>query len=775
MGKIFLFLFMSVFYIFPQQWVNQNVSFSSYNVKIIKSISSSINFFALGPELWRTMDGASSLVKIYETDEVNSYIGDIFYYEPFLLVSTKNKLLKSTNFGDSFIETSLPASGQIYFVSENSGWLRNSSQFFRTTNGGIGWTQTQLPTSAVGNMYFKDSLNGFFTTDVSGWQERVYKTTDGGSSWSYFNSGLDLRRGTISFFKNGIGFISGGNSSFLYTSDGGISWVQKTGMTVNYVKENIGFNIYQRYPNEKQAYITFDFGETWEQFFLPYNRNGAVFEAAEGSIFFSGYEKGAIHKSTDMGRKWICKTKDTQNLQWGFFLNENKGWITGDNLMRTSDGGNTWEFIFTKIPLGDLYFIDELKGFAEAGYVPMFGSSALLHTSDGGENWDTALFFENYWNKFQIYFTTTSKGFITGGQNLFGRTYDGGLNWDFSNPQNISGGLSFVDSLNGFISNYSNGFRTYDGGITWIEKPSLAGGYCFFLDTLNGWKSIYYSGQPLGYLLRTTDGGNSFFTIASGGHSYSVQFFNPLDGINFVGNHLVLTTSDGGYSWNSLFSAYLYNQYYFGSTFLSQNIGWVYGERGEIYKYTHNVPVEFSTFTTDMDNSTAVLKWSTATETNNRGFEIERKSGSESWSIRGFVKGAGTSTEIKDYTFLDIIDVTGKYFYRLKQVDFDGSFKYSEVVEVNYNITPAEFSLQQNYPNPFNPGTTITYLIPQQSFVKIKVYNTLGREVSILVNEEKTAGEYKVDFNADGLASGVYLYRIDAGDFSETRKMLLIK
>ncbi len=150
----------------------------------------------------------------------------------------------------------------------------------------------------------------------------------------------------------------------------------------------------------------------------------------------------------------------------------------------------------------------------------------------------------------------------------------------------------------------------------------------------------------------------------------------------------------------------------------------------------------------------------------------------------GFVTGHGTTTEPQFYSFTDESVPSGEYQYRLKQIDFDGSFEYSEIVEVEIEA-PTEFSLEQNYPNPFNPITKIKYTISSVTLrqaqsdilVTLKVYDVLGNEVATLVNEEKPAGEYEVEFSdkSEGLPSGIYFYQLAAGNFLQTKKMILMK
>jgi hypothetical protein len=199
------------------------------------------------------------------------------------------------------------------------------------------------------------------------------------------------------------------------------------------------------------------------------------------------------------------------------------------------------------------------------------------------------------------------------------------------------------------------------------------------------------------------------------------------------------------------------------------------------------IPVELISFTASVTGTNVQLQWATATETNNQGFEIERKVISNQstviskWNLIDFVKGKGTTTEQQFYSFTDQNLSAGKYQYRLKQIDFDGSFEYSNTVEADVNL-PNEFSLSQNYPNPFNPTTEIKYTIPSVSpnevkgfLVTLKVYDFLGNEVAILVNEEKSAGTYEVRFDGDALASGIYIYKLSAGNFIETKKMIFLK
>jgi hypothetical protein len=187
------------------------------------------------------------------------------------------------------------------------------------------------------------------------------------------------------------------------------------------------------------------------------------------------------------------------------------------------------------------------------------------------------------------------------------------------------------------------------------------------------------------------------------------------------------------------------------------------------------IPVELISFTANVNDGNVVLSWITATEINNMGFEIERSEDNTSFMKIGFISGNGTTTEPNQYSFTDnTLNGNGKYNYRLKQIDLDGAVSYSSEVEVSINV-PTEFALYQNYPNPFNPVTTIKYGIPEKSVVTLKLFNSLGEEVSTLVNEEKSAGNYKVELEAGYLPSGIYFYRLQVNQFIQTKKMILLK
>ncbi|HKB85986.1 MAG TPA: FG-GAP-like repeat-containing protein [Ignavibacteriaceae bacterium] len=249
----------------------------------------------------------------------------------------------------------------------------------------------------------------------------------------------------------------------------------------------------------------------------------------------------------------------------------------------------------------------------------------------------------------------------------------------------------------------------------------------------------------------------------------------------------VISTQTGGgtSSQNSIIAHFGFGD---ASTIDTISIDWPDGIQDKFYNVSVNqilsvqegetVPVEIVSFTAAACEDGVVLNWQTATETNNKGFDVERRVNnsqlSAGWERIGFAGGVGTVIEPKTYSYTDKNIPDGNYSYRLKQIDFNGTYEYSKEAEVNVN-NPVEFSLSQNYPNPFNPVTTIRYSIPEDGNIKLKVYNSLGQQEAELINGFVKAGSREVKFDGSGLASGVYFYKIESGNEVIIKKLMLLK
>jgi photosystem II stability/assembly factor-like uncharacterized protein len=511
---------------------------------------------------------------------------------------------------------------------------------------------------------------------------------------------------------------------------------------------------------------------SWEKVDSPTSQNLNSVHFVDSLYGWAVGDSGTIIHTTNGGSNWDLQNSNTLNeIADVFFLNRNLGWAPSWNVsvwpfgtlvLKTTNGGQIWtsepytdDLIFIRC----IIYLDSLNGWM--GGTP----HALVRTSDGGEHWeqaeiDTSLL--AFLPVSNIHFYNSQYGYVCGGAFEFAgviwKTTNGGNKWfaidiTFAPPDPIHE-IHIFDSLNVIgiggdrESQFGIGtFRTKDGGMFWEYKehgiPGFGSDLAFRTD-YEGWAPIT-SAQSLVFSL---DSGLTWTEIPASDSSSILDLFFP----------------------DSLHGS----------------------------------------FTAAVNDEFVSLKWSTATETNNQGFEVERQVGNSqssigNWEKIAFVAGHGTTTEVQSYSFTDSKIEADSYKYRLKQIDFNGTFDYSK--ELSVKVTKSlEYVLEQNYPNPFNPVTTIKYSIAPPSaggglpegeayegtsfmkfLVTLTVYDILGNEIVTLVNEEKIAGIYEVEFSAGntggGLPSGVYLYQLRAVDpssssaqgFVETRKMILLR
>jgi photosystem II stability/assembly factor-like uncharacterized protein len=475
--------------------------------------------------------------------------------------------------------------------------------------------------------------------------------------------------------------------------------------------------------------------------------------------------------------QWYQQNSGTSdNLSSIHFEDANIGWAVsyGGALLHTSDGGNNW---YTQAGLGaesrSVFFTSPTDGWVVGWSIPTMGF--ISHTTDGGNNWNG-----NYGMGFlySIFFISPTTGWAVGNGIL--HTTDGGNNW----TQQISGigndlsSVFFISPTTGWAVGGNAIINTIDGGNNWTQQSS---------GTTEGLTSIYFTSSTIGWavgwngtILKTTDGGNNWNAQTSGTTDglESVYFTSPTTGWVVGGDFnpnggTILCTTDGGNNWIEQPSGM--TEVLISVFFISPTTGWAVGSSGTILNTTNGgLLVELTSFTATSNGKEVILSWSTASEINNQGFEIQRSTEGVEYFTVGFVNGHGTTTEQQNYSYSDKNLDNGKYFYRLKQVDYDGSYDYSDVVEVEWRAFNS-YLLEQNFPNPFNPTTTIGYGLQNKSNVKITILNAIGEEVAVVLNEEREAGFHRVEFNAANLPSGVYFYQLRAGDFVETKKMILLK
>ncbi len=414
--------------------------------------------------------------------------------------------------------------------------------------------------------------------------------------------------------------------------------------------------------------------------------------------------------------QWYAQNLNASGYFGGFyFANQNVGWLFSNNpsrIYKTTNSGTEWNIQFlTDGPFSGRFFLDENHGWF--GDLDSYGTR-LFYTSDGGQNWNLRFNTINI-NFYNFHFFDSMNGIAIGSigapasMALF-RTSDGGINWDINNVYDHLSSLFFLDSLNGWCAGDTL-FKTTNGGLNWTKiapLPDFHTRKIYFSDELNGWIIC----------------NNKLYSTSNSGLSWNMRinnistfyFVDSLKGWYIV-NDKIYHTNDGGNNWHLQYSNPGYDL--LDIYFIDEEFGWASGHDGFIlHTINGGTPVELVSFTLLLENSNVQLSWITASEINNQGFQIERASFRnnettplQEWINIGFVEGKGTTTEINNYTFTDENLSNGKYKYRLKQIDFDGTFEHSKEIEVEIN-SPEVFYLHQNYPNPFNPVTKIKFTIP---------------------------------------------------------------
>uniref|UniRef100_A0A7V2ZHI1 T9SS type A sorting domain-containing protein n=1 Tax=Ignavibacterium album TaxID=591197 RepID=A0A7V2ZHI1_9BACT len=710
--------------------------------------------------------------------------------------------------------------GQIVIAAGYNGMI------LRSSDGGE--TFEQIPSGTTNDLWGLQMLNdtlGF----ACGLNQTLLKTTDAGLTWQSVSAGLNAHYWAIDFLNEQYGMIACGGGKILKTTDGGNTWTEHQAGDANdlYAIDIIdSLHIAAAGLNGKNVYSS-NGGINWVQ-------NNRLQHDELNSIKFinadTGYTIGTyggdswgIRKTTNRGVTWF--SPPSPNLsEWELeLLPGGIGYSVGSTLWinKTTGGYDNWEGLFLNAQFVDVFFTDKLTGYAADG---RYTGGPLYKTTDGGISWFGLPNFPS--NAFTgslrcVIFTDSVTGFGGGMPARIVKTTDAGNSWYVVNRTGLTDTIGLINRF--FFINPTTGWavttrggilKTTDAGENWFAQLNAGANVIFqsihFVDSLYGW-TANLSARPY----KTTNGGQSWIqqTGLNIWESRDIYFLDSLTGLIVESNKLYKSTDAGvtwilnpdvtGFSIAARLSHYddiifvtgyttyrttnagvdwlEYNEIdgvrINGLSLLGAGFGYAIGELGLVLKYyDENIPVELISFNSELKGNIVTLKWATATEINNQGFYVQRnRKDAVNWIDLAFINGAGTSTSINYYYFSDEITQFGKYKYRLKQIDFNGEYEYSNEVEVEY-INKFDFYLSPNYPNPFNPSTKIDFNLTEKTFVRITLYDITGREIKKIIDEEMEAGNYTVSLNSEGIGSGVYFYEMITGSgFTAVNKLTILK
>jgi photosystem II stability/assembly factor-like uncharacterized protein len=739
-------------------------------------------------------------------------------------------LLKSTDAGATWmnITTGLPSSTYFSRIkirpNDNTQLLAalGYSGLYRSTNSGISWTQ--IVSGRVDDVVFSPSGDTAFAV---GSGIGIRRSVNGGISFSNFGA-AGLGSGTRTHFD-----LAKSNPSVMWAA------VYSSGVTV-YKSTNYGLNWnLVSMPSDFAS----NSGQAWYDLYClinPKNHNkvyiGAidVYRTENGSTFTNitnGYSGGNVHVDqhfmffhpTDENTVISCNDggiwRSTNNGNTFTNLNQNLTLTqfyriaaspfspsrilggTQDNGTQKTDstlnwaaayGGDGGEVCFN--PFSPNFIIGETQ------------YNGIFRTTNGGVSWSSAqngLASENAaWVGPIIHHPAISGTFYTARQRVYKSTNNGGTWVAVSSNVNGTGAVRELSQSKTnpsimFATSGSQVFKSTDEGSNWTNVTSglpnrtITSVYVHPDDANKVF--LTFSGFGTSKVYRSTNGGTVWSSLQGNLPDSPVNDIliytdsGATPNTYFVASDIgVFVTDDNGVNWMEISSG-LPNTVIMHLDYSSSNKMLRAGTHGRgVYEayIDFTIPVELSSFTASQLDKKVVLKWSTATETNNRGFEIQRKLKNQDWETLEFVSGYGTTTGTRQYIYEDdyeFLPYNGRVLYRLKQIDFNGSYEYSDRIFVDVIFIPSETNISQNFPNPFNPSTTIKYSINTEGKVRVSVFNPIGQKIRELVATDQTPGTYEVTWNALEYASGIYFYLFELtgqdGELihKEMKKLVLIK
>jgi photosystem II stability/assembly factor-like uncharacterized protein len=709
------------------------------------------------------------------------------YFYPTLLLLIILSLCSSVFSQNFWEQTSGPLGGTVLSIDKNStgkifvGTRRDL--VFMGENNGLNWTQSD---SGFINPYFTPSIDVIAINDndhifVAGYGTGVFRSLDNGQSWEQLSNGMH-RHDIFGLAIDQNGFIYAGVSDvgwadILRSTDNGNSWEEKSNGLSNHANP-MAFAIDDSnhiYTSTflGDVYYTADQGENWIPILNTNNILLSIAISDENYIFAGGWND-KIYRSYDGGNSWdtLGVTNDpNQKIQsinadvsgYVFAGTDSDPRFT-KGTFKSSDNGENWTAVnngLTDLSIASLFVDSESNLYAGTFYGSLFKSTDL------GINWNQM---GPVISKVNDLIVDENDIIFTGTENEVYRSTNYGASWEYSSDGITGIGIqSLAYNNNGDIwvgaRNYSGGiFRSTDKGLTWE-----CGAFNIIPNSIHCDDSGYVYVSSFNDLYRTTDNGINWSILNS---PNGVLLFITSDQTFYLGGTRLFRSVDRGYNWIEIFDEHITSVYVddIGNIFAGND-----GEYGGLFRSTDS-----GTSWESIDNGFISKRIRAINGKENSGIYcsvgyLSRHSqftyyvsydNGDSWSELNLgITSAGSSLEFDSNGFL-YAGTTNRGVFR--------SVETTSSIQAKNNV-PSTYFLSQNYPNPFNPSTTIRFTITDFRFTTLKVYDVLGNEVATLVNEEKPTGNYEVEWEATGLPSGIYFYRLQAGSFVETKKMVLIK
>ncbi len=675
---------------------------------------------------------------IYNGDYIygSLYKDAVFFNDNTGWVLAQYDLQKTTNACQSWVKFTFPEISNNYmagmqFLSINTGWVNVDNYLKYTSNSGLSWVTIDTNFYGIKDFYFTNPVNGWYC----GSNGLIRKTTNSGYNWITLNAGVTEKLNAVAFADNNFGVCGGDWGKIVWTTNGGLNWNQFTDIYTNF------FTNVKILNNQtclltgtgNIIYRTTNRGTDWQPYFSNYSIQNNIQIDPSNSVYIFGSPFSYL-KSTNTGSTWFQNNANNlfAPVVAASVTSSDNFWVAADSgiIFRSSNNGNDWNIVYrdyiTKENLRSVYFVNQATGFAVGGY------GKLLNTTNSG------------------------------------------VNWNIRNLNNISlfNTVTFVNNATGFIGGAEGAFgivlKTTDAGVSWnnVYRDSLSITCLHFINQNTGFGAGYN-----GTFIKTTNSGNNWtksnINFQIFGNTNDIYFINESTG--FLARSGLYKTTDNGLNWNRVSIYTIVSIQFIG------NIGYALSSTGGNFMKSTNLGDNWVNYTIEGSNKKDLFFINTETGWINTGNIIRKTTnGGVNWAVQN--------------TNENSIAVNSIFFINENQGwvvgDYGGMMRTTNGgigIQQTSSEIPSGYKLYNNYPNPFNPVTKIRFSIPllrgvaEGRGVLLKIYDILGKEIALLVNEELKPGTYEIDWDASNISSGVYFYSLITENFTQTNKMVVLK